>query len=286
MATQKPLALPIHISTSTMTTSSGSTPSSSQFALLLLSTAVAFLFFLVRRKQHKRLPPSPYGGLPIIGHFHLLGPLIHQSFSKLCQRYGPIIYLRLGSVPCVVVSTPDLAREFLKTNELAFSNRKRTLASNHLTYNSSYGFAPYWPYWKFVQKFSQTEFLSARSLRQFLPIRAAELHNFIKIMHEKSVAGQTVDISAELLKMTSNIISQMIMSMRVCGDEKQAVEAGNIVRETAKIVGEFNMSDFIWFLKNIDLNGFRKRFVDIHKRYDALAEKIVSEREESRRRKK
>ena len=50
-----------------------------------------------------------------------------------------------------------------------------------------------------------------------------------------------------------------------------------------KIFGEFNVSDFIWFSKNIDLQGFRKRYKDIHRRYDTLLEKIILEREEKRR---
>ncbi|KAL6138988.1 hypothetical protein ACLB2K_064266 [Fragaria x ananassa] len=35
---------------------------------------------------------------------------------------------RLGSVPCIVVTSPELAKEFLKTHELSFINRSETTA--------------------------------------------------------------------------------------------------------------------------------------------------------------
>ncbi|KAK7404622.1 hypothetical protein VNO78_05577 [Psophocarpus tetragonolobus] len=67
-------------------------------------------------KAYLKHPPSP-PGKPIIGHLHLLKPLIHHAFRELSLRYGPLLWLRLGSVKFLVVSTPTLAREFLKTNE-------------------------------------------------------------------------------------------------------------------------------------------------------------------------
>ncbi|KAL6195407.1 hypothetical protein ACLB2K_031026 [Fragaria x ananassa] len=55
--------------------------------------------------------------------FHLLSPHIHRSFHDLSLRFGPIFTLRLGSVPCIVVMSPELAKEFLKTLMLSFINR-------------------------------------------------------------------------------------------------------------------------------------------------------------------
>lgn len=38
-------------------------------------------------------------------------------------------------------------------------------------------------------------------------------------------------------------------------------------------------------LQELGLRGFRKRIEDVHKRYDALIEKIITDREELRKRK-
>lgn len=59
-------------------------------------------------------------------------------------------------------------------------------------------------------------------------------------------------------------------------------EAWTVIREVTEIFGEFNLSDFIWFFKKLDL-GFGKRIEDIYARFDTLLEKIIAEREELRK---
>ncbi|KAK3442186.1 hypothetical protein EUGRSUZ_B02410 [Eucalyptus grandis] len=240
---------------------------------------------MIALKRRPNLPPSPKA-LPVLGHLHLLSPLIHRSFRDFAARLGPLFSLRLGSVLCVVASTPDLARELLKTHELTFSARKHNAAIDHLTYQSAFAFAPYGPYWKFIKKLSQTELLGARTLNQFLPIRTSELQHFIRVLHDKSLRRESVNVTQELVKYANNIISQMMLSIRSSGVDSQADEARTLIREVTQIFGEFNVSDFIWFCKNVDFQGYKKRFEDIHRRYDVLLEKIMRDREELRRKKR
>ncbi|KAJ9188948.1 hypothetical protein P3X46_000297 [Hevea brasiliensis] len=248
----------------------------SLFAILL------FLAFFTRKQWHHQLPPSPMA-LPIIGHLHLLGPLIHHSFRDISSRYGPLIYLRLGSVSVVVASTPELAKELLKTHELTFSSRKHSIAIDRLTYNSSFAFASYGPYWKFIKKISTFELLGNRMLNQFLPIRKQELHHFLGVFYSKSKVGESVNITQELIKLSNNIISQMMLSMRSSDTNGESEIARTVVREVTQIFGEFNVSDFIWFCKNIDFQGFRKRIEDIYNKYDGLLEKLITSREQLRK---
>ncbi|KAL2328706.1 hypothetical protein Fmac_022133 [Flemingia macrophylla] len=257
--------------------------------LVILFFSVFLLLQLSRKNKsqaHLRYPPSP-PAIPIIGHLQLLKPLIHQAFRDLSLRYGPLISLRVGSVQFVVVSTPSLAKEFLKTNELIFSSRKMNMAINMVTYhNATFAFAPYDTYWKFMKKLSTTQLLGNQTLAQFLPIRTRELHEFIKTLFEKSKARESVNLTEELLRLSNNIISQMMLSIKSSGTNSQAEQARALVREVTQIFGEFNVSDFFGFCENLDVQGFKKRAMDIHRRYDALLEKIISDREESRRKEK
>ncbi|OWM89327.1 licodione synthase-like [Punica granatum] len=257
------------------------------YTLLLAGavSAVTTLLWRVLKWRTIPLPPSPRA-LPVVGHFHLLGPLIHRSFSSLSSKYGPLIYLRLGSIPCVVASTPELARELLKTNELKFSARKHTAAIDLLTYNSSFAFAPYEAYWKFIKRLSQTELLGPRTLGQFLPIRSQELRYFLGLVYDKCQTGESINLTQELLKLTNNIISQMMLSIRCSGTDSQADACRSVIREVTEIFGAFNVSDFIWFCKNMDFQGFRKKFEDIHRRYDSILENIIETREQSRKKKR
>ncbi|OMO95638.1 Cytochrome P450 [Corchorus olitorius] len=255
------------------------------YATLFILPLVIVKAILISIKKRPKLPPGPVS-LPVIGHLHLLGPSLHQTFQTLSSTYGPLMYLRIGSVGCAVASNPDLAKELLKTHELTFSARKHTAAIDHLTYSSSFAFAPYGPYWKFIKKISTSELLGSRTLSQFLPVRTKELHHFIMLLSDKAKAGETLNVTEELLKLTNNIISQMMMSMRCSGTGTQADGIRTLVRQVTEIFGEFNVSDIIWFCKNLDLQGFRKRFEDIHRRYDALLESIIGDREEARKKKR
>ena len=63
-------------------------------------------------------------------------------------------------------------------------------------------------------------------------------------------------------------------------------EARTVVREVTKIFGEFNLSDFVWCLRRLDLQGFGKRIEEIFRRYDSLIETVLRQREELRRQRK
>ncbi|CAM8892484.1 unnamed protein product [Rhodiola kirilowii] len=224
-------------------------------------------------------PPSPWTSLPVIGHLHLLHPLLHQSLQKLSTIYGPIFHLKLGSVPSIIVSSPDLAKLFLKTNELTFANHRfNTIAMLHVTFDAPFATAPYGPYWKFIKKLCVTEILGARSLNRLIPLRRRETHQLLTKLKLKADKGEVVNVTEELLTMTNDVISQMMIGKR-CSDT-DAEEVRGLVREVTQIFGEFNVADFIWVCRNMDFNGYRKRFQDLRRRFDAFLERIISAREE------
>ncbi|XP_065868847.1 cytochrome P450 93B2-like [Euphorbia lathyris] len=251
----------------------------------LAAIFISLIFFNIIKRKWQKLPPSPIP-LPIIGHLHLLGPLIHQTFHKLSSKHGPLIYLKLGSVPCVVASTPELAKQILKTHELTFSSRNQSFAIDHLTYNSSFAFSPYGPYWKFIKKISTFELLGNRMMNRFVPIREKELKSFLRNLYMKSRNGESVNVTQELIKLSNNVISLMMLSMRSCDSDNETEIARSVVRRVTEVFGEFNVSDFIWFCKNLDFQGLRKRVDSIHRDYDGLLEKLITEREEIREKKR
>ncbi|KAI3873862.1 hypothetical protein MKX03_036228 [Papaver bracteatum] len=219
------------------------------FSLLVLLWAI----FSSKIRVGCRLPPSPIG-LPIIGHMHLTDIVPYRSFHKLGIRYGPLIHLRLGSIPCIIVSSPELEKECLMTNELTFGSRPVTIAIDYLTYNSS-GFA-------------FTHF--------------GTIHNLVQLLLKKSIDGERVNVSEELMKLLNNIITQMMLGMNYSASKEIGEEVRSLVREVTKIFDQFNVSDSFGFLRNLDLQGFLKKSTDIRGRYDILLERIIKEREEVR----
>ncbi|CAL5191540.1 unnamed protein product [Lathyrus oleraceus] len=244
---------------------------------IFLSSFIYYIIFRPLLNRHKKLPPSPLFKLPIIGHMHMLSPVLHKSFDKLSHKYGPLFSLNLGSVLVVVASTPHFAKQILQINEHAFHNRDHSAAIKRLTYESSLAFAPYGDYWRFIKKLAMSELLGARSVNSFQQLRLHETHTLLKLFANKGKIYETVNVAQELLKLSNNVISKMMLG--------EAEEARDVVRDVSKIFGEFNASDFIWLLKKLDLQGFGKRIENLFIRFDTLVERIICKREEMRKNK-
>ncbi|KAI4296615.1 hypothetical protein L6164_036561 [Bauhinia variegata] len=248
-----------------------------QFLFSFFVFGLLFLF-LVQHHQQRRLPPCPQPCLPIIGHLYLLGPLVHQTLHRLSLRCGPFFSLRFGSVPCIVACTPHHAKRLLQANELSFIHRIETAAVKRLTYESSLAFAPYGAYWRFIRKLSMNELLGTRAMNHFQKLRAQEYDSLLKLLARRAEAGEAINMTEELLKLTNNVISRMILG--------EAVEAREVVRGVTKIFGEFNVSDFIWLFKKFDFQGFGKRIEDLFHSFDTLVERVISKRLEMRKKEK
>nr|DAD27473.1 TPA_asm: hypothetical protein HUJ06_028941 [Nelumbo nucifera] len=255
------------------------------FLVGLISTILVRTVLSRTSRPRLRLPPSPMA-LPVFGHLHLLGPSPHQAFHKLAARYGPLFYLRLGSVPHVVVSSPEIAKDFLRTHELAFSARPQSEAARQISYNfADFSFIPYGPYWKFMKKLIMSELFGSRMLDKFLAIRHDETQSFIKFLVNKSEARQEVHLSGELIRLTNNVISRMAISRRCSGNDDEAEEVKNLIMEIADLLAAFNIGEFVPLLKSFGSKGFDERVKDVHRRFDVIMEKVITEHEEARRKK-
>ncbi|OWM82675.1 3,9-dihydroxypterocarpan 6A-monooxygenase [Punica granatum] len=253
--------------------------------LIWLVSAILVRVVLNRTWTKPHLPPSPLA-LPIIGHLHLVAPIPHQAFHKLSIQYGPLFHVFLGSVPCVVVSTAEMAREFLKTYEEHFSNRPVIAAVDYLTYGSQdFSFAPYGPYWKFMKKLCMSELLGGRTLGLLLPVRSEEIKRFVQFMLRKAKESKEVDVGRELIRMSNNMVSRMLMGQRCSDKDEQADEMRKLVHEVVELTGKFNLTDFIWFCKNLDLQGFKKRLKEVRDRFDSMMERIIDHKLVRRKRK-
>ncbi|KAL1068646.1 hypothetical protein V6Z11_D12G211100 [Gossypium hirsutum] len=110
------------------------------FSLLAIFVVV---FIRTTNKRNLLLPPSP-PKLPIIGNLHNIGRYPHRSLKSLAQRFGPLMSLRFGNFPILVVSSADAASEIKKTHDLTFVNRpKRSLFQKLLYDYKDVASAPY-----------------------------------------------------------------------------------------------------------------------------------------------
>ncbi|KAG8094783.1 hypothetical protein GUJ93_ZPchr0012g18862 [Zizania palustris] len=83
---------------------------------LLVSLLSVYLLDLLAHYR-RQLPPG-LRPLPLIGSLHLRGVQPHRSLASLAKTYGSLMSIRLGTVTTVVVSSPEVAREFLQKHDI------------------------------------------------------------------------------------------------------------------------------------------------------------------------
>eukprot|EP00253_Pinus_taeda_P007308 PITA_07308 len=247
----------------------------------------ALIFFLLYWiLQHKsgrnggRLPPGPHP-CPIIGNLHQLKKPVHHALKDLAEKYGPIMFLRLGSVPTVVVSSSETAEHFLKTQDSIFASRPSTAAGKYLSYNfKGILLSPYGDYWRQVRKLCALELFTSKRIASFKHVREEEVSAITRSIWEQSQNGTiAVNVSKAVFTLSSNVISRILFRRNVSDDDLGVDGKGfkQMLLELSAIVGDLNIGDFIPYLDWMDLQGIKRRMVEISKTYDAFAVKIIDE---------
>jgi cytochrome P450 len=223
-------------------------------ALSLLGFFVSIILLLVKLiytssppAPRKSLPPGPWQ-LPLVGSLHHVllsshGELPHRALRELSNRHGPLMLLRFGAVPTLVVSSAEAAREVLKTHDAAF-------ASRHLTPTLAiFGrggedilFSPYNDLWRQLRRICVLELLSARRVQSFLHIREDEAAALLRSVADECARGSggaVVEIGERMSRMVSDIVLRSAVGGR-CPRRDELLRELDI---SGKLAGGFNLAD-------------------------------------------
>ncbi|KAL4565054.1 hypothetical protein LXL04_029136 [Taraxacum kok-saghyz] len=252
--------------------------------LLVVSSLILSFYFILNRKFASKplnLPPGP-PKLPIIGNLHqIAGALPHHAFHDLSKKYGPIMHLQLGQISTIVVSSPQLAKDVFKTNDLALASRPYTLLGDIVLYRSSdVALGPYSDYWRQMKKIISVELLSAKKVRSFRCFREYEVDHFIDFI--RSNCGKPVIMRDKVTRMINNIVCKSSFGDN-CNQQDVLIE---LVDELGRLVSGFSIADLFpefGFLSVI--SGMKSNLTNIHKSLDKIFDDIFQERKMKRLRK-
>ncbi|KAF6145077.1 hypothetical protein GIB67_013428 [Kingdonia uniflora] len=229
------------------------------FWILVLLVSLAGLLW---SSCSRKLPPGPMG-LPVIGNLHMLRDLPHRSLHRLSKKYGSIMFIRLGLVPAVVVSSPQAAELFLKTYDEVFASRANAQAVECLFYgNNSLVFLHYGPYWRNIRKICTLELLTNLKVEYFSPMRKEEVSNLVKSLRVTAKAQTVVDLSF----MVQSLMEDMTFLM-LFGSKDDRFDFKPVVQETLRLTGTFNVADY----------GLNHRFKTTSKVLGKYLEEIIEE---------
>ena len=182
-------------------------------ALIAVTTLLILrkLFGSGGKKMH--LPPGPKP-LPIIGNLHQLGKLPQRSCYQLAQVYGPIMFLRIGQNPCVIVSSADAAQEFTKEQDKSWCTRPSSMAAKIFTNYKDIVWAPYGSHWRHLRKICTLELFTQKRIDSFRPPRTEEFDTMVRSIYLGSKDGQSVKILPILSHLAINNITRMMLTKR------------------------------------------------------------------------
>ncbi|PIA58209.1 hypothetical protein AQUCO_00500265v1 [Aquilegia coerulea] len=223
------------------------------------------------------LPPGPYFKLPLIGHLlYLLGEQPHRKLRDLAKIHGPIMYLKLGEVSNVVLSSPAVAKQMMTTHDLNFVDRPFILVTHIITYGSKdVVMAPYGNYWRQVRKICVTELLSAKRVQSFWSVREEEISNLIGRI--SLVVGSEINLSEQIFTLINDITARAAFG-NTCKDKEAFILA---IKEFVRLASGFSIVDLFPSMKFLEVvSGIKSKIELVHKQVDKMLENIIKEHRE------
>ncbi|XP_073363770.1 desmethyl-deoxy-podophyllotoxin synthase [Aegilops tauschii subsp. strangulata] len=249
-------------------------------SISFVSLALVLLLWFFHPKPNKHLrPPGPWT-LPIIGSLHhVFGVLPHRIMAELSRRHGPLMFLRLGEVPTVVVSSAEMAEVVMKSKDLMFASRPRGVTLDVIGYGSGIGiiFAPYSDRWHQARKVCTMELLSTKQVKRMEGIRSEEVSNLLSSI--TTSIGTTINLTEKLSALMNDVIARAVFGGK-------CAQQGEYLRELEKVtalVGGFSLVDLFPSSRLVRLlSSGERRMRRSYGRIQCIISNIIEQRKEMR----
>lgn len=221
-----------------------------------------FIFRLFSSKA-RNLPPGPVG-LPIIGNLHQMTSHPHRAMTALHKKYGHILFLRLGSIPTVIIDSPSLIAEITKEQDNVFSSRPHMTFTSIVAYDAhDFAMAPYGPHWRYVRRICVHELLTPKRLEITARERTEESNCMVAAVAEAAERGELVDMRDVFAGVSMTVMCRMLLGRReFSATGVEAKDFKHLIHELFRLMGALNLRDFVPVLGWLDLQGFER---DMHK---------------------
>ncbi|CAN0915671.1 Desmethyl-deoxy-podophyllotoxin synthase [Linum grandiflorum] len=250
---------------------------SSESNLKKVHAIIAILQTVLQKKKGRvlPLPPGPWK-LPIIGNLHqmIYGNLLpHHRLRDLATKYGPLMHLQLGEVSIVVVSSAELAKEFLQTKDVNFAWRPYMPSAHTIFYQGrdiSFGNGEYW---KHMRRICTQELLGANRVKSLVPTFEEEVDQLVTSIRSRN-SSSAINIGGMLLSLGQSLISRTAFGKI----KKHSDCFSSIAREIIKAVEGSNLRDLFpsSYLVRL-LTSSESALKKLHDKADATLEIIIQD---------
>ncbi|KAI3964954.1 hypothetical protein MKW92_048951 [Papaver armeniacum] len=272
-------------------------------ALLLLVSVFAFFIQMQSKSSSKKktsslpLPPGPAGSWPIIGNLpdlFLKKPAFRWIERLMKEMNTDILSVRLGNTHIIPVTSPEIAREFLKKQDANFASRPITMGTEY----SSRGFlsvavAPLGDQWKKMRRVVASELMSPLRLRWLHDKRSEEADNLVRYIYNQCIdnaittddVGGVVNVRKASRMYSGNVIRKLMFNIRYFGkgrkdggpgaEEEEHVQA---LFNVLSLLYAFSVADFMPSLRWLDLDGHEKLMKKASKIVNSYHDPIIEDR--------
>ncbi|GLJ36122.1 hypothetical protein SUGI_0724650 [Cryptomeria japonica] len=233
------------------------------------------LFFLqCKRKKASALPLQPPPGPTawhILANLFQLAKRPHEYLYELSLKYGPLMSFRLGMKRIVVVSSPAMAREVLKTHDHIFVGRTVVETAKVFSHHkSSLLWGEYGPHWRFLRRIVTVELFSPQRLESQKNLRGDQVVHTVRQIFQSR--GKAVNIEHLVFCNTMNVLGKMIFTTNLLDpDNPASVGLKDTMWKIVKLAGAPNLSDFYPLVRFVDPQGVSRQMAKHLKRlYDFM----------------
>lgn len=215
-----------------------------------------------------KLPPGPRQRFPLENLLAIRRDRL-GFLTGLPERYGEVVYFKLGPQPVFLVSNPDYIRDILITHNRNFmkgeglQRAKRLLGEGLLTSEGEF-------------HLRQRRLVQPAFHRQRIGGYAATMVDYANRMSENWSDGQELDVSREMMRLTLAIAGKTLFDADVGGE---ADEIGDALSDAMKLFNRLTLP-FSQYLERLPLPATR-RFNKARQRLDATIYRMIDERRKS-----
>ncbi|NXK37344.1 CP1A5 protein, partial [Piprites chloris] len=261
---------------------------------VLLAAAVFCLVFLLLQSLQQQVPKglkSPPGprGYPILGNVLELRKDTHLALTKLSQKYGDVMEVRIGMRPVLVLSGLETIKQALVKQGEDFMGRPDLHSFRYIADGQSLAFSPdSGEVWKARRKLAQNALKtfsiapsptsSSTCLLEEHVSKEAEylVTKFLQLMEEQ----KSFEPYRYLVVSVANVVCAMCFGKRYEHNDQELLRVVHSAEQFGDVASAGNPADFIPLLRYLPSRSM-KAFIDFNKSFLCFLQKIVKEHYET-----
>ncbi|NXL45452.1 CP1A4 protein, partial [Podilymbus podiceps] len=257
---------------------------------VLLGAAVFCLVFLLIQSLRQHVPPglkNPPGprGYPILGNVLELRKDTHLALTRLSQKYGDVMEVRIGSRPVLVLSGLETIKQALVKQGEDFMGRPDLHSFRYISDGQSLAFShDSGEVWKARRKLAQNALKTfslapspTSSSTCLLEEHVSKEADYLvaKLLHLMD-EEKSFDPYRYLVVSVANVICAMCFGKRYDHNDQELLNIVNVSEQFGDVAASGNPADFIPMLRYLPSRTMQL-FKDINRRFSFFVQNIVQE---------